>query len=168
MPDPHLRMAEYDLSAPVPEAIESIAPLATQMVLSDIVKGKIEHLTLLTFRDAKAKLWQIVDAPSAAIADDLIRAIAARERPSALAVVYPVPPPPEAQCERAFNVAVECADGKFDSLVGMRGSPPSDEFRIFGRRHDDPKHQWFGVEPDGEVDMWLEGPVGMVIPGGEA
>ena len=168
MADPHLRMAELDLEQPIPAELEPIAALATNLVLSDIVKGRVRHLTLLTFLDAKARLWQLVDAPSAAVADDLIRAIAARELASAIAVVHPVPPPPETQADRAFNVAVECAGGKFDSLVGLKSAPTGDQFRIFGRRHDEPKHHWFGVEPQSDVDFWMEGPVGMVIPGGEA
>ena len=83
-------------------------------------------------------------------------------------MVHPVPPPPETQADRAFNVAVECADGKFDSLVALRSGPAGDQFRIFGRRHDEPNHHWFHVEPKSDVDFWMEGPVGMVIPGGEA
>ena len=174
MPDPHLRMAELDLEHPIADAVEAIGALATQIVIDDIVKGRMRFVTLacavtlLTFRDAKAKLWQIVDAPSAAVADDLIRAIATREAASALAVVHPVPPPPETQADRAYNVAVECAGGKMDSLVALRSEPTGDQFRIFGRRHDEPKHQWFHVEPRSDVDFWMEGPVGMVIPGGEA
>ena len=168
MSDPHLRMAELSLDGPVPDSVDQVAALATQLVLADIVNGRVRYLTLLTFREAKAKLWQIVDAPSAAVADDVIRMVAAREQASALAVVHPVPPPPETQADRAFNVAVECADGKVDSLVALKGGPDGDQFRLFGRRHDEPNHHWFEVEPENEVDMWSEGPVGMVIPGGEA
>jgi hypothetical protein len=34
-------------------------------------------------------------------------------------------------------------------------------FRIYGRRHGGDVHlRWFGIEPEGEFDVWFEGIVG--------
>jgi hypothetical protein len=170
MSDRHLRETVIDLEHPIPDGVEAIAAVATNVALRDIAddRGHIASLTLVTFRDAKAKLCEIFGAPSAAVADDLIRALVRRESASAIAVVYAVPPPPETDADRAFNVAVECADGKFDSLVALRDVPTGVEFAIFETPHDDPDHQWFGVEPNGEFDITLIGEVGTVIRDGDA
>mgnify|MGYP000167722443 FL=1 len=84
--------------------------------------------------------------------------------------MYPVPLPPEVEGERGYNVAVEAPTGKFDSLIALWGGDGlgGEMMRIYGRKVDDVGHRWLGVPPEGEVEMWMEGPVGLVGPKGEA
>ena len=79
--------------------------------------------------------------------------------------------PREVDADRAYNVAAEAPDGRFDCLIGLKGGAGlgGDMFRIYGRRFEPPPApRWFGVAPEGQIDLWMEGPVGAVIDGGEA
>ena len=165
--DPHLKMAEMDLPGPLPDDVEAIAQIATNLVLGDVTAGKVSYLILLTFRGNKARLWQLHDVTAA---DDVVRALVERNAPEAIAFVHPMPLPPEVEGERGYNVAVEAPTAKFDSLIALWGGGGlgAEMVRIYGRRITDVTNRWFGVPPEGEVDMWFEGVVGATGPTGEA
>lgn len=169
MPDPHLRMLQIDLPSPFGDDAASAAAIATEVLLDDIVKGRVSYLVLITFKGAQARVWQLHDAPAKQV-DDLFRLLAQREEAEALAVVHPAALPPEVQADRGYLIAAETATGKFDTLIALRGGAGlgGDQFRAYDRRHDEVHHRWLGVEVDGELDLWMEGIVGAVIPGGEA
>ena len=143
-----LEPTEIHLKRPIPEAVEPFAEFALQPAAAFILNGRIRDLALLTFRDEEAKLWELTDAQSGAVADALIRSIAEREGAPAIAVVRSVSSPPETSvsppletpCYGAFNLAVECAAGKQDQLVGLQSRPNGDQLVIFKR--DDPKYRW--------------------------
>ena len=166
--DPHLRMQRLQLQVPLPEPVEAIAALFTKLIIEDIVKGKVTTLVLVTLRGQEAKLWQLHDLEAP---DDIMRALAKQESAEALAVVHPAPVPPEVEgADRCFNIAVETGSGKFDQLVALRGGAGlgGEQFRVYGKKHGEPRYRWFGVEPEGEVTMWMEGPIGYFGPAGEA
>ena len=158
--DPHIKMAELDLSGSVPTEIEQIAAIATKIVIEEVVAGRVSYLILLTFDGAKARLWQLHEVASP---DDIVRSIIEREDPEAIAFVHPMALPAEVQGERGYNVAAEGPSGKFDSLIALWGGEGlgGEMVRIYGRQIDDVGHRWFGVPPEGEVDMWFEGVVGL-------
>ncbi len=166
MSDPHLRMRYAELPDRVGGEVEAAASLALHVLLEDIVAGRLVHLAVVTMTGHEAKVWELHEPPSPP--DDLVRAIARREAPDALAFAYPCPLPPGVEGDRAINIAVEAADGKFDQLVALRGGPGDEQFRVYGRRHADPRQQWLGVEPDSEVQLWQEGPLTYFGPRGEA
>jgi len=167
MSDPHLKMAELDLPGAVPSEIEAVAQLATNLVLQDVVDGRVSYLILLAFKGSKVRVWQLHDPP---VPDDIVRTIIQRDEPQAIAFVHPMPLPPQVEGERGYNVAVETPTGKFDSLIALWGGEGlgGEMMRIYGRRIEDAEPRWLGVPPEGEVEMWLEGPVGLVGPRGEA
>jgi len=161
-------MRHLPLPGPLPEAVEDIGALVSKLLIEDIVKGQVTTLVLVTLRGQEAKLWELhqPDVP-----DDIMRAIAQREGAEALAVIHPAPVPPEVEdADRCFNIAVEARSGRFDQLVALRGGAGlcGEQFRIYGRKHEGSGYRWFGVEPEGEVILWEQGPMGYFGPVGEA
>ena len=161
---PHLLMSESPLAAPVPSDPVELAQLATQIVLADLVAGRLTRLVLLTFRGLSVKTWEIAGQTSAM--DDLVRAIARLESAQALAFVYPSPVPPGVEGERGYLVAAESASGAADCFVALRGGQPPGgaECQLSYRRIQGAPSRWFGVEPENEVNVWMEGPAGIIAP----
>ncbi len=122
MPDPHLKMAELHLPGPMPAEAEAVAKIATNLVIKDVVEGKVSYLILLAFKSDNVRLWQLHDPPAP---DDIVRAIIQRDQPDAIAFVYPMHLPPEVEGEWGYNVAVEAPSGKFDSLIALWGAAAS-------------------------------------------
>ncbi|MFT4625440.1 MAG: hypothetical protein ACI8PZ_004108 [Myxococcota bacterium] len=161
MPDPHVKMAQFTLSDPLPAEAVAIAQIAMNVVIKDIVAGRVSYLVLLTFNGSTGRIWQLHDPP---MADDVVRAIIQRESPDAIAFVHPQPLPPEVEGERGYNVAVEAPSGKFDCLIALWGGEGlgGEMMRIYGRSLEGVDHRWLGVPPEGEVEMWFEGIVGAI------
>ena len=163
-----IMMAELTLSEPPPGRITAIADLALNIVMEDVVKGKANYLILLTFKGCKVKFWQLHDCPAP---DDVVRTISQREKSDAIAFVFRTPLPPEIeQGDRGYNIAVEAPSGKADALIALwEGDGSEGEMmRIYGREVTNIGHKWFGVDPEMEVDIWVEGLVGMVGETAEA
>jgi hypothetical protein len=147
--------------------VEEIAPIATDLVLQDR-EYSFRYLTLMTFRELTVRVWYLIDMESADVADDYIREIAKRDAASAIAVVHPAPLPPDSGGDRGYNVAVECTNGKYDSLIVVRDGPTEREFRIIEYTYEDPEYKWFHVDPRRKIELTFRGPVKMELPGGDA
>ena len=167
MSDPHLIFMDQDLPAPIPAAVEQIAEVATDLVLKPVVRGEVCHLLLLAFKGASVRWWELHEPTDP---DDLVRAIIQRDQPEAIAFVHPVALPAEVQGDRGYRVAVEAPSGKFDRLIALRGGegPGGEEARLYGRLVEGDGYRWLGVPPEHDVELWIEGPVGMVGPRGES
>ena len=171
--DPHLAMCEIDLPAAPGADAESVAGVATQLVVEDIVKGRVTYTILVTFVGARAKLWQLHDLPAAQV-DDVIRAIQHRDEAQALAVIRATAVPPEAQADRAYLVTAESGVGDaeevHDVLVALKGgqAPGGEMVRLFARPRPGDSVRWLGHEPEGDVAIWFQGIVGSAPPDGDS
>lgn len=167
MPDPKLHMAELTLTESVAGApVDIPAHLATQLILDDLVKGRVTYLVAFTFRGKTGRIWQLHNVDRV---DDTIRALVQREKAEAIVVVHPTAVPPEVDAERCMLIAAESEGGKFDNLVAFKMGPQGEMFRMFRRAHTgEVRHRWFGVEPEVGVEMWIEGIVGAIGNKGEA
>lgn len=164
-------MAEIELPATPTAGAEAIARIATDIVLEDVVRGRMVCLVLVTRRGQRVRVWQLHDVTQP---DEVMRAIAQRDGAEAVAAIHPTATPPEVTADHVFLVAGEADDDKFDVLIALRRPAADDggrgweEFQIYGRRHSEPHHRWFGVEPDIDMELWEEGPIGLMGRGGDA
>lgn len=169
MPDPHLHMQDLP-SFPKPitgSSAESLAAIATQHVMKDIAEGRITFLVAFTFRDRSWRMWRLHNVSET---DDVIRAIAQHEKAEGVVVVHPAPVPPGMKADKLMNIAAENRQGKFDHAVATRGAGEKAMHQVLGKRYPPGTPcRWFGVEPDGEIEVWFEGYVGGMGSGkGEA
>jgi hypothetical protein len=160
-------MLEVDLSGPISTRASAVAAVATSMCLEDVVKGRVSYLLLMTFRGSTGKVWQLHQVTHV---DDVVRTIARRESAEALAFVYSMAPPPGVEAQRAYNVSAETFESRHDSLIGLMGGEGlgGTMYRLFARPLPPKDYRWLGVPPVVDVDIWVEGIVGMVGPKGEA
>jgi hypothetical protein len=162
--DPHLRMAELTIAQSITGApAQVVGAAAVQIVIEDVVNGRLPFIVAMTMRGTTCRIWQLHDI---APVDDVVRALARREEAEAVVVVGPMPMPPELEGDRCVVIAAECGAGGFEHLVVFKAGPEGEMFQVCGRTSDGKApFRWFGVPPVGKVDLWVEGIVGMASGG---
>jgi hypothetical protein len=165
--EPYLHMSELSLAEPPPRTGEEVARFVADLLLSDIAHGRLRSLVLVTFRGATARMWQLHEVPQA---DEVIRAIAARDEATSLVVVHPAAIPPEVHADHAFLAAGEHEDDCYDLLIALRrrDGPGWAEVQLYGRHHTLPEPRWLGVATDLDLELREEGPVSPFGRRGEA
>ncbi len=153
----------FMLRAPIrlhakPRNIADVGTIALEYFKGPIANGELTSLVLLAFHGAEMRHWVLKGSPPAPI-DDIVRALTAQVGCDALAFAYEAPIPRNVVADRAFNIAIEGAEGAFDVMIVLRGAfgAPDATFQIGQLGQMRPTRKWLGVPTDWALQMYRKG-----------
>ncbi len=161
---------ELSLPRGCPDDGITVAALALAAVHTEMLNGGLRCMVIVTVAGVIVRVHRLKGLQSA-LANHVLRFVAARTKADAVAVVYTVPVPPGVEADRACLICGESPSARTDVLLVVRDetrpdAPRTDQF--ITRHADGSAHRWLGVPPDPLLTMTLDDVVTWANVQGEA